>query len=97
MSEFLCTACGKSFTQKLSLQKHFYAVHKVNSFTCKECGKVLKTKNPMDCMRASESLAKKNSEHHESHLAIISAALEAKLWGEARKYLKKIRVKKKEN
>ena len=48
MSEFLCTACGKSFTQKLSLQKHFYAVHKVNSFTCKECGKVLKTKNQMD-------------------------------------------------
>ena len=48
MSEFLCTACGKSFTQKLSLQKHFYAVHKVNSFTCKKCGKVLKTKNQMD-------------------------------------------------
>ena len=48
MSEFLCTACGKSFTQKLSLQKHFYALHKVNSFTCKECGKVLKTKNQMD-------------------------------------------------
>ena len=27
MVGFLCTACGKSFTQKVALRKHFYAIH----------------------------------------------------------------------
>ena len=43
MAEFLCTAGGNSFAQKVSLQKHFYANHKEDTFTCKECGKVLRT------------------------------------------------------
>ena len=45
MVEFLCTACGKSFTQKVALSKHFYAVHKEDTCVCQECEKVLKSKS----------------------------------------------------
>ena len=38
-------------------------------------------------MKASELLAKYNPQHTESYIARIEAALEAKLWGEARKNL----------
>ena len=48
MVEFLCTACGNSFTQKVCLQIYFYPIHKEDKFTCKECGKMLRTKNQMD-------------------------------------------------
>ena len=43
----LCTACGKSFTQKVALRKHFYAIHKEDTCVCKECGKVLKSKSKL--------------------------------------------------
>ena len=45
------------------------------------------SKAPLDRMKASELLAKYNPQHTESYIARIEAALEAKLWGEARKYL----------
>jgi len=41
-------------------------------------------------MRASERLAKTNADHEESHVAVINAALEARLWGEARGHLEQI-------
>jgi len=41
-------------------------------------------------MRASQRLAKSNADHQESHVAIIQAALEARLWGEARSHLEKM-------
>ena len=47
MVGFLCTACGKSFTQKVALRKHFYAIHKEDTCVCKECGKVLKSKSKL--------------------------------------------------
>ena len=41
-------------------------------------------------MRASERLAKTNVGHEESHVAVVIAALEARLWGEARGHLEQI-------
>ena len=41
-------------------------------------------------MRASERLAKTNVGHEESHVAVVIAALEARLWGEARDHLERI-------
>ncbi len=41
-------------------------------------------------MKASERLAKTNAGHEESHIAVIAAALEARLWGEARSHLEQI-------
>ena len=38
-------------------------------------------------VRAFQDLAKHNPEHAESHIAIAAAALEARLWGEARSHL----------
>ena len=43
--------------------------------------------NPMDRTQASQSLLKINPDHFESHIAIVKPALDAKLWGEARKHL----------
>ena len=41
----------------------------------------------LQTMRVVENLAKLNPEHEESRLAVAAAALEAQLWGEARKHL----------
>jgi HemY protein len=42
---------------------------------------------PLLRMKRLERLAAANPEHRESHLALASAALEARLWGEARRHL----------
>ncbi len=47
----------------------------------------LETQNPMDRIKASQGLLKINPEHCDSHIAVIKSALDAKLWGEARKHL----------
>lgn len=44
----------------------------------------------MTRMKASEKLAKTNAPHIESHVAVIVAALEARIWGEARTHLEQI-------
>jgi HemY protein len=41
-------------------------------------------------MKASQRLAKSNAGHQESHVAVIIAALEARLWGESRNHLEQI-------
>ncbi len=41
-------------------------------------------------MKATERLARANPEHPESHIALAQAALEARLWGEARTHLKAV-------
>ncbi len=41
----------------------------------------------LEKVKAAERLAKSNPDHRESHLVGASAALEARLWGEARRYL----------
>ena len=41
----------------------------------------------LDKVRAAQRLAKVNPDHDESRLAVATAALEANLWGEARKHL----------
>ena len=47
MAEFLCTSCGKTFSRKVALQKHVYAIHKQENCICKECGKLLKSKKQL--------------------------------------------------
>ncbi len=42
---------------------------------------------PLARFKALQALAKRNPEHIESRLAVARAALDAKLWGEARRYL----------
>jgi HemY protein len=49
---------------------------------------VVKTKTPIGRFEASERLLSLNPDHIESHLVVVVAALEAKLWGKARKHLK---------
>ncbi|MDD9876083.1 MAG: heme biosynthesis protein HemY [Magnetovibrio sp.] len=39
------------------------------------------------CVKATERLTAQNPDHSESHIALARAALEASLWGEARKHL----------
>lgn len=41
-------------------------------------------------VKASETLAQKNPDHIESHIALARAALAAELWGEARKHLEAV-------
>ncbi|MBL6928402.1 MAG: heme biosynthesis protein HemY [Rhodospirillales bacterium] len=43
--------------------------------------------DPLEKVKVCERLAKSNPDHPESHLTIAAAALEAKLWGEARRHL----------
>ena len=43
--------------------------------------------DPLERVKAAERLAKSNADHRESHLTVASVALEAKLWGEARRHL----------
>jgi HemY protein len=43
--------------------------------------------DPLEKVRTVQRLAKLNPDHMESHIAVAAAALEAKLWGEARKHL----------
>ena len=47
MADFLCTSCGKTFSQKAALQKHFSDVHKQENCECKECGKILRSKKQL--------------------------------------------------
>lgn len=49
--------------------------------------KAAEAEDSLSRVRAVEALAKKNPEHPESRLAEVRANLDAKLWGEARKYL----------
>jgi len=49
-----------------------------------------KADDAMARMQASQKLSKSNPTHPESHVAIIRAALEARLWGEARNHLLKL-------
>jgi len=49
-----------------------------------------KADDAMARMKASQKLSKSNPAHPESHVAIIRAALEARLWGEARNHLLKL-------
>jgi len=44
----------------------------------------------MSRMASAQRLAKTNATHEESHVAIINAALEARLWGEARSHLEQL-------
>jgi HemY protein len=41
-------------------------------------------------MRTVQNLARLNADHPESHIAVAEAALEAQLWGEARKHLNSV-------
>ncbi len=43
--------------------------------------------NPLARFKALQGLAKRNPEHIESRVAVARAALDAKLWGEVRRYL----------
>jgi HemY protein len=45
---------------------------------------------PLAKMKAAQALARRNPEHVESRIAIASAALDAHLWGEARKVLEPV-------
>ena len=47
MADFLCTSCGKTFSRKAALQKHFSDVHKQENCECKECGKILRSKKQL--------------------------------------------------
>ncbi|MDH5748358.1 MAG: heme biosynthesis protein HemY [Rhodospirillales bacterium] len=47
-------------------------------------------KAPLDRVKAASRLAKHNPQHDESRIVVAGAALEAKLWGEARKHLEPI-------
>ncbi len=42
----------------------------------------------LERVKTAERLARANPDHRESHLTVAEAALEARLWGEARKHLK---------
>ncbi|MCP5366627.1 MAG: heme biosynthesis protein HemY [Hyphomicrobiales bacterium] len=44
-------------------------------------------KDALQKVRAAQRLAKTNADHPESHLAVARTALDAQLWGEARKHL----------
>jgi len=46
-----------------------------------------KAEDKLQKVRAAQKLAKSNPDHAESHLTIARAALDAELWGEARKHL----------
>ena len=39
MADFLCTSCGKTFSRKAALQKHFSDVHKQENCECKDVEK----------------------------------------------------------
>ncbi len=43
--------------------------------------------NPLQTMRTIQNLARLNPDHPESHIAVAEAALDAQLWGEARRHL----------
>ncbi|MBT3358198.1 MAG: tetratricopeptide repeat protein [Rhodospirillales bacterium] len=43
--------------------------------------------DPLELVKTAERLAKSNADHRESHLTVARAALEASLWGEARRHL----------
>ena len=49
---------------------------------------VRQANDPLARAQAAQRLARRNPEHVESHMALASTALEARLWGEARKHLK---------
>ena len=46
--------------------------------------------NALEHLRALQHLAELNPDHAESHLAVAHAALEARLWGEARQHLEAV-------
>lgn len=46
--------------------------------------------NALEHLRALQHLAELNPDHAESHLAVARAALEARLWGEARQHLEAV-------
>ena len=75
MGEFLCTSCGKTFSRKASLHKHFSAIHKQETCTCKECGKVLRSKKQLvnhpdshikiSCIGCNKLIAKNSRASHD--------------------------------
>ncbi len=50
----------------------------------------LPTGDALQTMRAAQNLARLNGDHPESNIAVAEAALEAQLWGEARKHLNSV-------
>lgn len=50
-------------------------------------GQTVRGDEPLECLKAIERLAKHKPEHIESHIAVARAALEAGLWGKARRHL----------